>query len=769
MRSSNIKSFLIITAFLMLFAGCTQQPAGDAGTHQMADSLQNVLNNYSHQNPFANSVRLAWLKDIEIPDQPQKKLNYWMALGETQLKTGLTQESIETYQKALTLYEQKPKNFNDQIRYKLLDDIALAYLRLGETQNCLDNPTPASCIIPINEEGYHQKKLGSQKAISYYEKILKAGKGSLGTQWLLNIAYMTLGRYPENVPEQWLVREDAFRDGSDFPHFQEISAYTGLNKAQLSGGTIIDDFTCDGHLDVFISSWNLNHPVSFFVNNGDGSFSEKTKGAGLKPITGGLNLIQGDFNNDGYLDIYILRGAWMGPDGKQPNSLLRNNGDGTFIDISFSAGVAASKPTQTATWLDFNNDGLLDLAVGFESLNRFDPALALFKNNGDETFTDISQEAGIEISGTVKAVVSGDYNNDRYTDLYISRLGKRNLLLKNIGPSAEGTAQFEEVSAEAGVQLPIQSFPSWFWDVNNDGHLDLFVSAYQVDYGDMIREARGQPIEGDYPKLYINRGDGTFADRTGEARLDKVLYSMGSNYGDLDNDGFLDFYAGTGDPDFRSLMPSRMFRNRGIGRNGHISFEEVTYSGGFGNIQKGHAVAFADINNNGTQDIYINMGGALEGDQYQNLLFENPMIANNWITLKLEGNQSNRSAIGARINLSITERDEDNGAISTRSIHRRIGSGGSFGASPLRAEIGIGTATSVDTLKIFWPASGITQQFTDVAANAFYRIRENSSELSQMAIPSYQFDKSSVKSHQHHSASVSASESINNSFKSEIQ
>ena len=230
------------------------------------------------------------------------------------------------------------------------------------------------------------------------------------------------------------------------------------------------------------------------------------------------------------------------------------------------------------------------------------------------------------------------------------------------------------------------------------------------------------------PRLYRNNGDGTFTDVAEDVNLDKVLYTMGSNFGELNNDGDLDFYVGTGDPDFRSLMPSRMFINQSGTR-----FAEVTLSGHFGNIQKGHAVAFADFNNNGRQDIYMNMGGAWEGDTYQNLFFRNPGFDNNWLSLRLVGETSNRLAIGAQVKAVI----QDDGV--ERTLHRVVGSGSSFGGNPFRVHLGFGAAEVVDRLVVTWPASDRQQTFTDVAANQHLRIRENADTISGMDVGSYPY------------------------------
>jgi hypothetical protein len=193
---------------------------------------------------------------------------------------------------------------------------------------------------------------------------------------------------------------------------------------------------------------------------------------------------------------------------------------------------------------------------------------------------------------------------------------------------------------------------------------------------------------------------------------------MGANFGDVDNDGYLDFYLGTGYPDYEAVMPNVLYRNRG-GRG----FVDVTLAGGFGHLQKGHAIAFADFDHDGDQDVFAQMGGAFPGDRFADALFENPGFGNHWIALRLIGSESNRAAIGARLHLQVTE----NGV--RRSIYKHVNSGGSFGSNPLRQTIGLGRASSIDRLEVYWPTSDLTQVFRDVEFNRFIEIVEGSDEL----------------------------------------
>lgn len=742
----------IITLSGLFLISCTAQP-GDTSVHPSADMI-GLLEaaaeaSSSWRNPFMHDLRVAHYDSVMRfhPDIVEQQMGHYEKSLEL-LYAGKTEEAIRSFQELKEILPQYKRFLGSGYEEKMdmiESAIAVSYLRLGEQENCILNHTSASCIIPIAPAGQHQLKTGSEKAIEVYTDILHKRPEAYDAIWLMNIAYMTLGKYPEEVPPQWLIPPAAFESDYPLKRFEDIAPQLGLDVKALSGGSVVEDFNGDGYLDLLISSWGITDQMQYFQNNADGTFTERTAEAGLTGIVSGLNLVHTDYNNDGWADVLVLRGGWLNEHGLHPNSLLKNLGPGPdsiprFIDVTREAGVLSFFPTQTATWNDFNKDGWVDLFIGNETnpyLTEQHYPAELYLNNQDGTFREVAQAAGIQLIAYVKGVTSGDYDNDGWPDLYVSTLEEPNYLFRNTGTDAQGIPIFEEVTEAAGIRENISTFPTWFWDYDNDGWLDIFVSGYNrggsgsIAY-DVAKEYLNLPFEADMPHLYRNRGDGTFEDVTRTAGLYTILHTMGSNFGDLDNDGYLDMYAGTGDPDFRSIVPNRMFRNAA----GNF-FQDVTTAGGFGNLQKGHAVSFADLDNDGDQDVYTVMGGANYGDIYQNLLFENPYsgteAANNWLTLHLEGRQTNKMAIGTRVVVTLVE------AGAERKIVRDVNSGGSFGCSPFRLELGLGKAAFADKIEIHWPVSKAIQTFHRVKAGQFLKIVEGDTALYSLQLEALHF------------------------------
>lgn len=361
---------------------------------------------------------------------------------------------------------------------------------------------------------------------------------------------------------------------------------------------------------------------------------------------------------------------------------------GRFVERTAEAGLLSLHPSQASTWFDYDGDGWLDVFIGNETWQNTDPdRCELFHNNGDGTFTECAVDSGINVMSLVKGVTSGDYNRDGRPDLYISCRDNPNLLFRNEGlgsPDAQGRKawRFREVTAAAGINETVHSFPTWFFDYDNDGFEDLFVSGYWLrDVGEVAADYLGQRHQAAKPRLYRNLGNGTFTNLTAAVHLDRVCHTMGCNFGDLDHDG--------------------------------------------------------------DQDVYLVVGGAFVGDHYPNALFLNPGHGNHWLKLQCVGTRCNRVAIGTRIKVTVRTPQ------GPRNIYKTVNSGGSFGSSPLRQEVGLGQATAILQVELEWPASGLRQVIRNLDLDRAYRIVEGAAEAVPLELPRLTFDTNAVPRHTH--------------------
>lgn len=756
MSPYKIRFVLGFAILLMLFScsGEVMENTPDFPENQrVADQIQRIaesVNPYDITYYYNTKRAQFYLRNTRLTTgEDYLSSLYWH--GRELLHSGQTSASISLLTSILSgSYPLKtPLNPEYERFFKRL--LGLSHMRLGEELNCLLNHTAESCFLPIQGSGVHVNQEGSAAAIAIFEELLQAESRlsadpeDLELIWLLNVAYQTLGRYPSEVPEAWLLPPAVFEDHSGFPRFRDVASSAGVATREIAGGSGMADFNRDGLIDLVTTSsgTKANDQIYIYINKGNGQFEDVTLQTGLMGITGGLNLNITDYNNDGYPDIYVMRGGWFGPYGQYPNSLLRNNGNGTFTDVSLEAGLNDRSPGQTAAWADFNRDGFLDLFVGFESIpgggQGNEHPSRLYMNKGDGTFEETAADFGLHVNSYVKGVVAGDVNNDGWPDLYFSTLGGDNALFINQGLVEGGGLRFVDRAAEAGVRDPQDGFAAFFADVNQDGWEDLFVVNYEttpksLSY-DIAAEALGQSTGRAVPSLYINNGDLTFTNSTKAYGLDTPIFGMGLNFGDLDNDGWIDFYVGTGNPAYESLIPNRMFRNV-EGR----AFEEVSYSGGFASVQKGHGISWGDLDNDGDQDLYVNMGGANEGDVYQNLLFENPGgFPHSFINIKLEGIGSSSLPIGARLKMHLKMEDD-----SERILYRSLGTGASFGSNDTRMHFGLGPAKEILSLKITWPGPvSPSQQWERLPINSFITIREGASKWEKASLTTFAFSEAS--------------------------
>jgi hypothetical protein len=597
----------------------------------------------------------------------------------------------------------------------LLDVLGAAYLHKAEMDNGVYKHPNDRCLFPPRA-GAARAKLAIttdvDKAIGYLTRYLEGKPDDLEARWLLNVAYFTKGQYPEGVPPKLLVPPSAFGSKQDIGRFVDVAGPAGLTAAPYrAGGIAVDDFDNDGLMDIATAGYDICDKLHIFKNNGDGTFTDRSLAAGVANVAGGLDILQTDYNNDGCIDLLVPRGAWLTP---MPLALLKNDCKGNFTDVTKQAGLGGIMvASQTVAWADIDNDGLLDLFIGDEQ-----GPCQLWRNKGDGTFENISKAAGIDKASFTKGVVSDDYDNDGYADFYVSNMRGDNWLFHN---NKNGT--FTDVARQAGVQQSFAGFATWFFDYDNDGWPDIFAGSDYASVDEQMRTYLKLPHRAGNMRLYKNLRNGTFQDVTASVGLaNKVYMPMGSNFGDLDNDGFLDIYLATGAPDLSGLAPKVVLRN-----DGGTAFVDVGTNAGLADIHKGHGSSFVDFENRGSLDLLASMGGAVPSDMHALRLFRNPGNDNDWISLKLVGTKTNRAAVGVHIKLTV---QNQGGAV--RTIARTVSSGSSFGSSPFEQHIGLGKGAVIQEIEVNWPVSRTKQTFKNVAVRQFLEIKEGEATYTKL-------------------------------------
>lgn len=499
----------------------------------------------------------------------------------------------------------------------------------------------------------------------------------------------------------------------------------------LPPGCAFLDFDNDGWMDIFLVNtgesdfFKPKTPLrnALYRNNRDGTFTDVAEKAGL---AGGkafnMGAAVGDFDNDGYPDILVT--AYGRP------TLYRNNGDGTFADITEKSGLAkAAGWTTSAVWFDYDNDGKLDLflcsfvsygpterfACGDNKLGRkyyciprvFKPTPSfLFHNNGDGTFTEVGRGTDIEKAlGKALGVVATDVNNDGLMDLFVANDTVQNFLFMN-----RGKGKWEEIALAAEVAYSSNGQARSGMgvdaaDLNGDGRDDLFVAN----------------VDQEMFSLYQNNGDETFTDtahRHTVAQSTRLLSGWGLKFFDYDNDGFTDLILANGHPDdmieqysqqVKYKEPLLLFHQE----NGKLRNVSAEAGPAFAKSYAARGLAVGDFNNDGRLDVLV----ANVGDPPV-LLKNNSGAANHWIGLKLEGKTCNRDAVGARIAWSV-------GGAKRSRLKR---SGGSYLSShDPREVLGLGAATAADWVEIRWPGpSRRVERFTDLKVDAYQTVVEGS-------------------------------------------
>ncbi|MEM7356006.1 MAG: FG-GAP-like repeat-containing protein [Acidobacteriota bacterium] len=541
-------------------------------------------------------------------------------------------------------------------------------------------------------------------AIADGARSLELDPASEQTRFWLWLSAQQAGGYPDSVaPALRMEAKDGYHPTD--VRLQDVAAEIGLDKTSGGRGSAIFDSNGDGTLDVVFAGAHAG--CSLYRNRGDGTFEDVSTGSGLDACVYAFAVAAGDYNNDGLPDLYLSSLGFFNGQGR----LLRNNGPNangrvTFTDVTHDAGLDTWGPGFTATWVDFDGDGHLDLYLANNLGGMFDRKTPnrLFHNNGDGTFTDVTHDAGLDTQWTSIGATWGDFRNVGLPDLFVSSLGRAQLFRNN------GNGTFTDVSREAGIDAPANGSACLVCDIDNDGWLDIVQFTYSRpdDAIYTLRHGRG-PEHGSPLRVFRNNRDGTFTNIAADLGITGCWGTMSANAGDFDNDGHLDFFLGNGDPAMDRTEASVLLANDGEG-----TFHNISFSAGLPFTGKGHGVNMADLAGDGRLHLIVASGGLYPGDLLTNAVYRPTELPGNYLNVRLVGTTSNRDAIGARLVLEAGGRQQ----------HRLVSGGSCFGCLPLEQHFGLGQVESASALAIRWP-SGARQRIEKPPINTTIRIVES--------------------------------------------
>jgi tetratricopeptide (TPR) repeat protein len=585
-----------------------------------------------------------------------------------------------------------------------------------------------------------------EQAIRSWTPRITSDPGNARLAYGLATAYLRLRRYeqgigyarlackddPSEVRYKWMLRTQTIMAGlpeSTIPpplrlhlppaapspvHFIDVTKKAGVENFALGRGVAWGDFDRDGYDDLFVCAERA--PFRLFRNLGNGQFVDVGKKMGIIDPVGlgcyGASFV--DYDNDGFEDILLTSNGWGGTN----RLFLFHNDEGRrFIDVTSKTGLGGAINAFGASWADYDNDGRLDLAVAVGIAEPDGNNLRLFHNTGGGTFRDVSLEAGLTKRAKWISVGWGDFNNDGYPDLVAASFDKGCTLYENVR-----NGRFRDVSEKAGIESSAPCYTCEFFDYNNDGRPDIFVSTYPwkglqwSDLKSMIEhQLNGAPAPvGQQQLLFRNNGDSTFTCVSGEAGIAGMYGGMSSQVADIDNDGYPDIILGLGNPQVDWTEPMALFHN-----DEHGHFSDIAPTAGLNNFDMLHGIAFADYNHSGNQSFYGSFGGFYWGTRCEAHLYANRGSGKHALEIRLSGTRSNRDAIGARLKATVGK----------RILYKCVSGGTGFGSmNSSLVHIGLGASNLVDRLEVNWP-SGIRQIFTDVPGGQCVQIVEGSSKL----------------------------------------
>ncbi|MCX6605627.1 MAG: FG-GAP-like repeat-containing protein [Acidobacteria bacterium] len=611
--------------------------------------------------------------DNAMPFSGEETAAYF-SMGKTLSRRGSFKESLLYFEQAIV----RTQNLDQKV--EALREAGTSYYRMGE----------------YNDAGR-----------MFYEALQL--RPSDQDRWMLKVALDQLGAAAPVLQKSLVFPAANTKPGPGVNlRFEDMAPALGVDRFDGNGTCAWGDLDGDGDYDLILAGSGTF--LAVYRNDG-GKFTEVTGEVGLAGVPSGYSLNLVDYDNDGKLDLYVSLNGWSGP---LKNKLFRNVG-GKFVDVSAASGADDGGDGFVSLWGDLDNDGFLDLVIA-NGVLKDGSVPQIYRNKGDGTFENVTKAAGLNEPAQYGAIgiALGDYDKDGDLDILVNGLDSApNRLYRN-----DGKWKFTEVARQAGIlQPPHNGFVCFFVDYNNDGYPDILTTSLAawpaviegLKAGYAPSSARA--MHPDTNRLFENNRDGTFRDVTFKAKLYFPMGTMGAGVADLDNDGFVDFYFGTGDPQLTRMEPNRFFRNNGEG-----TFSDASAAGGFARPgNKGHGVGFVDIDDDGDWDLYAQLGGHYPGDMARNAFYRN-LEGNkkNWLEIDLTGVQSNRFGVGAQVTAKA----------GGMTVYREVKGSEGFGSTdPYRVHMGLGGATVIDELEIRWP-SGVKQKWEGVKVNQRMAVRE---------------------------------------------
>ena len=560
-------------------------------------------------------------------------------------------------------------------------------------------------VVPYTIASIYLRMERHDEGIPFALQACRDVPGDIKYRWMLRALTLHAGRPEATIPEQFRLKvPQGARSGF---RLQDVTQSSGAGRLALGRGASWGDFDNDGREDILVGAERA--PFCLFRNLGDGSFTDVAAQMGLRdPVGLGCYASQFiDYDNDGFQDVFFTSNGWGGG-GRL--FLFHNESGSQFRDVTESAGLGGPLNAFGASWADFDNDGHVDLAV---ATGIIDPEggdrLRLYHNEGNGVFREVGQQAGLIQKARWISVAWGDYDGDGRQDLLATSFDKGPFLFRNLG---EG--RFEDVSVKTGIRTNTQAYTPEFFDYDNDGNLDLFVSTYpggDVEVKDMINaKLSGASVPPSQEQLlFHNNGDGTFTRVSRDAGIAGWYGGMSSQVGDFDNDGFDEIVIGTGNPALDWCEPKPLFHN-----DGHGKFVDVAHSAGLVHFGMLHGAALADYDNSGNLSLFGSFGGFYWGSRETSKLYRNLGSGNSSLEIRLIGTRSNRDAIGTKVSAFAGE----------NKVHKWVNGGNGFGCANSKiVHLGLGREKRVDRLDVLWP-SGLRQSFKNVLVGQRIEVTE---------------------------------------------